>query len=325
MRWIDTMSEIAFTVMDFAHRKRSDLGYRFVNAYFEQSGDYGGAAVLRYFLVYRAMVRAKIACLRASQLPASRAQAAFLDEFGDYLRLAASYAMDRRPGIVLMHGPSGCGKTTLSGHLLQRAGAVRIRTDVERKRLAELGADARSGSQLDAGLYAPDMTRRAYERVAECAEAIVEGGFCALVDGTFLHRGQREMFRELARRREASFVIVDCVASESTLQARVSSRAAAGRDASEADLVVLANQLATAEPLSCDELRETISCDAELPFGQGLSANALHNIVERLRAGGAPPGPAQARMPDDRNLVDKVAQLSRCGVSTDCPPRCSSD
>src|SRR5579862_7804233 len=97
MRWIDTMSEISFVVMDLAHGQRTDLGHRFLNAYLELSGDYGGAAVLRYYLVYRAMVRAKIAWLRASQVSSSSARSTCIDEFNRYLTLASAYAAGRPP------------------------------------------------------------------------------------------------------------------------------------------------------------------------------------------------------------------------------------
>jgi len=246
MRWIDTMSEIAFTVMDLEHRKRSDLAYRFLNAYYEHRGDYAGARVLRFYLVYRAMVRARVARLRASQLPDCAAAEAVREEFNDYLRLASSYASDTRAAVVLMHGPSGTGKTTLSQLLLERTGAIRIRTDVERKRLAGLSADARSESTPGGGLYTADSTKRTYDQVLACAEAAVEGGFPALVDAAFLQRWQREAFRGLAARHDVPLLIVDCVASEATLKARVAARTLDGNDASEADLAVLAHQLRSA-------------------------------------------------------------------------------
>jgi len=288
MRWIDTMSEVAFTVMDLEYRKRGDLAYRFLNAYCERSGDYVGAFVLRFYLVYRAMVRAKVACLRASQLLDSDARAALREEFAGYLRLALSYAEDKYPAVVLMHGPSGTGKTTLSQLLLERAHALRVRTDVERKRLAGLAADARSRSTPGGGLYAQDATRRTYEHVLACADAAVQGGFPAIVDGAFLQTGQRDAFRELAARRGVPFVIVDCIASEATLKTRVAARARADTDASEADLAVLAYQLRTAQPLSCDELRFTVTCDAEAP--PASSPDAVRGIADRIRSPGVPPG-----------------------------------
>jgi aminoglycoside phosphotransferase family enzyme len=57
LRWIDVMSEIAFTVMDLLHYRRADLAWRFLNAWLEATGDYAGIRVLRFYLVYRAMVR----------------------------------------------------------------------------------------------------------------------------------------------------------------------------------------------------------------------------------------------------------------------------
>ena len=280
MRWIDTMSDVAFTVMDLEQRRRGDLAYRFLTAYLERSGDYAGTAVLRFYLVYRAMVRAKVARLRASQLLDSRARAALGEECASYLRLASSYATEAHPAVVLMHGFSGSGKTTLSQAMLERAGAVRIRTDVERKRLAGLAADARSGSALGRGLYAPDATQRTYERVVACADAVVQGGFAAIVDGAFLQRWQRDLFRELAAQRAVPFAIVDCVASATGLRARVAARARAGTDASEADLAVLDHQLRTAEPLSRDELRFTSSWDAEAPVHRA-SAIDWERIMKR--------------------------------------------
>jgi aminoglycoside phosphotransferase family enzyme len=310
MRWIDTMSEVAFTVMDLEHRKHADLAYRFLTAYCERSGDYRGAAVLRFYLVYRAMVRAKVACLRASQLPNGAGRATFQADFAAHLSLASSYANDARPTLVLMHGPSGSGKTTLSQLLLERAGALRIRTDVERKRLAGLAASARSGSTLAGGLYAPDATKRTYDHVLASAEAVVQGGFTALVDGAFLRRWQRDMFRELAAERELPFVIVDCVASEATLKARVSARASAGKDASEADVAVLAHQLSTGDALACDELRFTLSCDAEGPFLRTLSPTSWRNVIERIHANGAPPGRPRSLPSIDTALAAKVTFLS---------------
>ena len=61
MRWIDVMSELAFTVMDLEDRGRADLAHRFLNAYLERTGDHAGLAVLPFYLAYRALVRAKIA------------------------------------------------------------------------------------------------------------------------------------------------------------------------------------------------------------------------------------------------------------------------
>jgi len=307
MRWIDTMSEVAFTVMDLEHRKRADLAYRYLSAYCERSGDYDGIQVLRFYLVYRAMVRAKIACVRASQLAPCAGRDVFHDDFEAHLRLATSYANDRRPGVVVMHGLSGSGKTTLSQRLLERAKAVRIRTDVERKRLAGLAAGARSGSDIAGGLYASDATHDTYEHVLGCAHGVIRGRFTAIVDGAFLKRWQRDRFRSLAAESRVPFVIVDCVADEATLEARLVARGRAGNDASEADTAVLQHQLRTSDALSSDELRFTLACDAAV----ALTPCAWDIVVDRIRAGGQPPDSAMGTATIDGDLSRKVALLSR--------------
>ena len=119
MRWIDVMSEVAFTVMDLQDRGRGDLGQRFLNAYLEITGDYAGLSVLRFYLAYRAMVRAMVARLRAVQLGAGDARRAVLAEYHGYVELAQSYARPPRPAIILTHGLAGSGKTTLSQALLE--------------------------------------------------------------------------------------------------------------------------------------------------------------------------------------------------------------
>ena len=286
LRWIDTISEIAFTAMDLDHRGQPELARRFVNAYLEQGGDYGGARVLRFFLVYRALVRAKVARLRAAQVPQDARRADEADAAA-HERLAASYALDAHPALVVMRGPSGCGKTAVSQVLLERAGAVRVRTDVERKRLAGLPSAARSGSPIQGGLYAPDVTERTYRHLLACARAILRGGFVALVDGTFLRRWQRDAFRALAADIGVPFAVADCSASIPTLQARVVARARKGGDASEADLAVLAQQLRTAEPLAPDERASAFALDTDAPLADIPLQDNWHALLRHI----AGPGP----------------------------------
>src|SRR5262249_25050161 len=103
MRWIDVMSEVAFTVMDLERRGRRALAYRFLDGYLAATGDYAGVAVLRFFVVYRAMVRAKVGCLQAAQRNATDAKR----EIDRYVEVATSYAARTPPALVVMHGFAG--------------------------------------------------------------------------------------------------------------------------------------------------------------------------------------------------------------------------
>jgi hypothetical protein len=93
LRWGDVMSDVAFMAMDLAHRRLPRLAARFVAGYLARTGDRGGLRVLRFYLVYRAMVRAKIEAIRARQLPSrSGERGRALCAFEDYLGLAARLA-----------------------------------------------------------------------------------------------------------------------------------------------------------------------------------------------------------------------------------------
>ena len=282
LRWIDVMSEVAFTVMDLEDRGRPDYAFRFLNAYLEHTGDYSGLAVLRFYRAYRAMVRAKVACLRGSQLPPGEAKGALAAEYRCYVNLAHGYAQPQRPAFVVAHGLSGCGKTTLTQSLLELCGGIRIRTDVERKRLHGMVASARSGSALDAGLYTSDATERTYRQALALAEEIAAAGGVAIVDGTFLKRWQRDLFRERAASLGIPFLVIDFAAADATLRARIAERAVRGADASEADLAVLDSQIRTREALGADELPGTVHYDADAPLDRARDPAAWREVLDRL-------------------------------------------
>jgi len=246
MRWIDVMSDVAFLVMDLRDRHRPDLAARFLNIYLERTGDYGGLDVLRFYVVYRALVRAKIAQLRNAQA-----------EFHDYLDLARRDTSPARPSVVITHGVAGSGKSTRAQALVD-AGAIAIRSDVERKRLHGLQPDARTGSETGRGLYAAEISRATYDRLATLARTIVAAGYTVVVDATFLKRAQRDLIRAVANELNVPFVIADCSAPAPVLRERVARRLEHGGDASEATLDVLAQQLASEEPLGLDELNQRV-------------------------------------------------------------------
>ncbi|MDP4027852.1 MAG: AAA family ATPase [Gallionella sp.] len=238
LRWIDVISEIAFTVMDLLQRGQPQFAWRFLNAYLENSGDYSGVSVLRYYLAYRAMVRAKVAAIRANQEDPAQAQNE-LDTCRSYLDLAHDCLMRRRPALILTHGLPGCGKSTFAQIALERLGAIRIRSDVERKRLFGLDALADSRSQTGAGIYGEEATRRTYARLHELARGLLAAGFPVIVDAAFLRHTERENFRALARELGAPFVIASLQTDEDVLKERLIQRSSCGNDASEAGIPVL--------------------------------------------------------------------------------------
>ena len=257
LRDIDVMSEIAFLAMDLHAHDRADLAHEVLSRYLEVGGDYGGIDVLPFYLVYRALVRAKVAAIKRAQ------SAADGHEAERYLKTAIDLAAPKTPLLVITHGLSGSGKTTVTDELVSGLPAIRARSDLERKRLHGLAPTARSGSGLGAGLYTAAESKRTYAALAEIADALLRNGQNALIDAAFLERGDRWEFRQVAAANAARFAILECAASPAELRRRIQARSRRGRDASEADLAVLERQLSTADALDGAERRHAVTVDTE--------------------------------------------------------------
>ncbi|HEX9179808.1 MAG TPA: AAA family ATPase, partial [Burkholderiales bacterium] len=283
LRWIDVASEVAFSVMDLEDRGRRDLAHRFLNTWLESCGDYPGLAVLRFYLVYRALVRAKVAAIRLGQpeLP-ERDRETALAQCREYLQLALGFTRPPRPWLAITRGFSGSGKTTLTLPAVESLGAIRIRSDVERKRLFGLAPEARTGSAPDEGIYGRGAGERTYARLAELAEFTLRAGFSVIVDATFMASPWRQAFRSLAGRCGAPFAILDFQAPDDLLERRVAAREAAGQDASEAGIAVLRRQRQSMEPLAPDEQPFAIAIDATRPDAGGLVIAGLRRLPPKV-------------------------------------------
>jgi aminoglycoside phosphotransferase family enzyme/predicted kinase len=280
-RWIDVMNEIAFLVMDLLDHRLPRLAFRFLSAYLENTGDYDGVRVLRFYLVYRALVRAKVACIRALQPGVCNDDKRNAGEiFRDYLQLAQRLAAWPTPALIIMHGVSGSGKTTISQALLETLGAIRVRSDVERKRMHGFEPAVRTGSGIGSGIYAAGATEKTYDRLALYARELLIAGYPVVVDATFLGRSHRDAFRRIAAENGVPFAIASCVAPERTLRERVVIRDGKGKDASEAGIAVLERQLATQDPLTKDESELAIVFDRE--NGDTLPDTPLQDLSRRL-------------------------------------------
>ncbi len=277
LRWIDTMNEVAFLVMDLEQAGRHALARRFLNRYLQLSGDYAALPLLNFYKVYRALVRAKVTAIRLGQsgLPQDE-RAAVLAEYGRYVTLAETYTRPAVPALIITYGVSGSGKTHLGGRLLETMGGVRIRSDVERKRLFGLPPEADSKSEQDAGIYTPEATERTYAHMAELAKGIIEAGYGVLVDATFLKRTQRQAFVQLAADCGCPFVVLEMEASDAELRERILRRQAEGGDASEADIEVLERQLAGREPLDTKEVERAVRCHS----GADLPLDAINALAD---------------------------------------------
>jgi uncharacterized protein len=254
LRWIDVADEVAFLLMDLEARARPLHAQAFLGGYLRASGDYQSCLLLPLFRAHRALVRAKVMALNAaaSGTTGIAARKARRDH-QRYAECAQQALAMQRPKLVLMSGLSGSGKTWVAQRLAPALGAVHLRSDIERKRLAGLPALARSSSALGKGLYARSATRAVYDRLAQCAADALAGGCTTIVDATFGLSTDRVRFRALAAALGIDTWIVYCHATRKTLAARIHARHERANDPSEADVRVLDWQETHFTPPAPDE------------------------------------------------------------------------
>ncbi len=260
-RWIDVVNDIAFLAMDLDDREQTVLGWLFLNCYLQETGDYQGVSLLNFYKTYRAMVRAKVTCLRLAQgdLDATqRLQAERL--FQSYLDLAEKYTLTHATTLIITHGLSGSGKSTFSSQLASLVGGVHLRSDLERKRLHGLAATAESGSPVGGGIYSANAFAQTYNRLRDLACVVLRSGLPVIIDATFIKGHQRNLFSQLAGQLQVPLIILDFQLTEGELRRRVEQRAqSATGDASEAGIEVLEYQLEHAEPLTSSEKQQVIT------------------------------------------------------------------
>jgi len=258
LRWIDVLNDIGFLVMDLLAHGRGDLAFRFLNAYLDETGDHAGVPVLRWYLVCRALVRALVARIRVGQGGAPAGP--------DHLTLALRLAGEGDARLLVTHGVSGSGKSWVAQQLLEQAQAIRLRSDVERKRLFGLRPMDASAPRVHGGIYGSDATHRTYARLRELAAVALAAGHRVIVDAAFLRPAERDDFQRLARELRVPFTILHCEAPVEVLRERVRSRTERGDDPSEAGVAVLEKQLGWATALLPAEAAAAITVDTALPL-----------------------------------------------------------
>ena len=232
LRNIDVMNDLAFPFMDLMAHGRGDLAWRMISRIVEHTGDYEGLVLLRYYALYRACVRAKVALLSKDH-----------EKFQRYWSLVLVLAQPQAlPRLTLVGGFSGSGKSTAAQMAIETIGGVRIRADVERKRLF---AQAHGKPQV---LYSPAASQATYTRLSSLARTLLSTSINVVVDATFLEQEQVNVFARLMGCSDWAALAIICQSTVSSMQHRIAQRKQEGNDPSDATPAVLAQQIQKASP-----------------------------------------------------------------------------
>jgi aminoglycoside phosphotransferase family enzyme/predicted kinase len=280
LRWIDVAEEVALLLADLTARDRRPHAQAFLGGCLTASGDYQACALQPLFQAHLALVRAKIVALSAGTAAGEADRSVARGLYARYVEVARSALTPQPPSLVLMCGLSGSGKTWLAQRLTTALGAVHVRSDIERKRMAGLPAAGQSHSPVGAGLYSREASLAVYNRLAACATDALRGGYTTVVDATFALAADRSLIRELAARHARTACIVYCRAPREVLQARISQRQQRLDDPSEAGLAVLAWQEAHFEPPQPHEGLPVLELQGPEPVAIDALAARIISLVE---------------------------------------------
>jgi uncharacterized protein len=264
-RFVDTMYDVAFTVMDLEARGRKDLANRFLNTYVEQTGDWAGLQVLPLYLSRQAYVRAKVTSFLLDDLliPSTDRDAAATTAAA-YYHQAWAYTRSRQGKLILMSGLSGSGKSTLGKKIATAIGAIHLRSDAVRKHLGGIPLLAKG----DASLYTPAMTARTYDQVLELGHKLTERGFSVILDAKYDRYSLRAAVVNFAQAQGIPLQILHCTAPDAVLRDRLQQRTG---DIADATVDLLTSQQAAWEDFTPAERVYVTTVDTTQDVSQLLA------------------------------------------------------
>lgn len=275
----DALADIAFLAMDLEHRGHPELARVLLETHAEETGDRPPPSLVRHWIAYRASVRAKVACYRASQGdPGAAARARGL------LGLCLSHLRAARVRLVLVGGGPGVGKSTLASALAPAIEAEWIQSDAVRKDLAGLpAAPLATPPGLDEGLYAPEGSERVYAEMLRRAGAALAGGRSVVADASWAAAADRAAARRVAAAHRADLHELACTAPDAVADARIAARRRGGESPSDATALTAAHLRARREAWP-----EALAIDCATPPETALAAAlaAVTSPAGSLRAAG---------------------------------------
>jgi len=270
LRQIDLIDEISFLVMDLEANNHTELANHFINHWLQICGDFEGLKLLNFYKVYRAMIRIKVGIINIEQ---KHNNITDIRHVNRYLELATHYTEHSKCAIIITHGLSGSGKSTISKSISCHINAIHIRSDIERKRLT---------IEKKEDLYNDKTITEIYNKLETASEAILTASYNALIDATFLDINRRNNFISLASRLNVPCIILDFFAPTTHLEKWIIERKQEGKDASDANIHVLHQQIETRNPLTDYEKKMAITIDTSREINIKSLAKSINEKINAL-------------------------------------------
>lgn len=232
---IDVLYDLAFLLMDLDNLGCRAEANAVLNSYVAAAplgSEIEGLACLPLFLGCRAAIRGMVTFERAHQSGIANPTKSVA--IGNALLSASiSYLQGAAPIAIVIGGLSGSGKSTLGKTLapiLGRApGAIHLRSDVERKRLAGVDEQWRLGPEH----YTAKAAETIYAHLSRKAAAVIASGHSVVVDAVFARADERAAIEDAISHAGGTFFGLWLDAPADQLLNRVKNRRGDASDATE--------------------------------------------------------------------------------------------
>ena len=243
LRLGDVLLDVAFLVMDLERQAGPDVAATFLRWYQEFSNEHHPQSLADHYVAYRALVRAKISCLRAGQGAGGAAR-----EAADLLGMALTHLRAARTRLVVVGGAPGTGKSTTARGLCAATGYSLLTSDEVRKDLAGISHNQHAFARLGEGIYEPSMSDRVYAELIARAQTLLGVGESVVIDASWTTGESRARARTAADFAHAEIVEFRCVLDPDVAAARIERRLADGNDLSDATPEIARRLAAGAAP-----------------------------------------------------------------------------
>lgn len=252
-RFVDTMYDVAFTIMDLEARNQPDLANIFLNSYLENTGDWEGLLVLPLYLSRQAYVRAKVNSFLLDDPQISESERKSAQQLArNYYRQAYQFTQiktgksGKSGKLILMSGLSGSGKSTVARTIARKIGAIQIRSDAVRKHLAGIPLD-QPGTDA---IYTASMSQKTYDRLLELGVILAQAGYTVILDAKYDRLALRQPVITQAQEQNIPLQILYCTAPMTVLCDRLNQRQG---DISDAGVDLINSQRLQAESFTAAE------------------------------------------------------------------------
>lgn len=221
-RYSDVASDIAFLAMDLDYQGFPYLSSYLIDRYIEKSNDKNIFDVLNFYKCYRAYVRGKVTGFQLDDsYIESEKKEEIVNSAKNYFYLAEYYSglikneiEQKTPIVFITSGLTGTGKTTVSRKIAVDYNAIRINTDEVRKEIFKIDKYEKHYDEYNTGLYAPENMKKVYDKIFKKTENLLNNKKNVIVDATFRTNNLREKIKNIAIKKNASFIILNTVCPE---------------------------------------------------------------------------------------------------------------